>query len=44
MTTKDKQFAAGYDEGFRCGYYYGLQDGWACGYDEGLKEAAIQET
>jgi hypothetical protein len=40
--TNDKQYAAGYDDGFKCGYFYGLQDGFGRGFDSGV-EALAQE-
>jgi hypothetical protein len=39
ITTDSKLYAAGYDEGFSCGYRVGVCDGWARGFDEGLEEA-----
>jgi hypothetical protein len=39
IITDSMLYAAGYDEGFSCGYRVGVCDGWARGFDEGLEEA-----
>jgi hypothetical protein len=38
----DKQYARGYDHGFRDGYHVGVQDGFARGYDEGTEAMAAE--
>ena len=38
----DRQYALGYDCGFRDGYQVGVEDGFGKCFDKGLREAAIE--
>lgn len=38
----DKQYALGYDCGFRDGYRVGIEDGYARGYDEATEALAAE--
>jgi hypothetical protein len=38
ITTESKQWADGYEFGFRSGYRVGVEDGYSLGYDTATEE------